>query len=127
MDIVTNMVDDIFGNTVQAIQEVAKDTFEALARRQNFIITKDLLEGDSDEPRGWPFVLGAKSPGKGWTAIQLFDDDGELYYLGYASEDGPDVPTSDGFENAWNWGAWYAGTTGLKGRKADGGYEWIIG
>lgn len=83
-----------------------------------FIVTEDLLGRDyEDEPYGWPFDIGRKQP-DGWQPFELYDDDKELYFKGYARDD----EEVEGFLDAWSWGAWFAGCTLLKSRG-----DWVIG
>lgn len=79
--------------------------------RSGFFITKDHLGQDDDHTYGWPFFLGEKRPyGSDWYPIELYDDDKNLYFEGYAL----DSDSVHGFEAAWEWGSWYAGCTILK-------------
>lgn len=94
---------------------------------ETFIITVDHLKeerplygevtADALDGAGWPFKIGAAQP-EGWLPFGLYDDDNELYFEGYALEGDEE---SDGFIQAWEWGAWYAGCTAIKS-----GEEWII-
>lgn len=67
------------------------------------VVVKDYLWQEGD-----PFSKLEERPApEGWVVFTLWDDDNELYFECA-------VPNEDLLEEAWNWGAWYAGTTMLK-------------
>ena len=55
--------------------------------------------------------------------FRLYDDDGELYYVGLCNEEsylaGDDHPDEGTLYKAWKWGEWFAGCTDLRLRLSD--------
>lgn len=49
--------------------------------------------------------------------FRLYDDDGELYYTGFAAD------TGEGILNAFDWGMYYAGSTDLRMQDSDGNWR----
>ena len=69
-----------------------------------FIITRDRLEGDGPES-AVGIERGRRHAGRAYK-FELVDDDGIVYYEGGG--------TGEFEEQAWRWGAWFAGTTLLR-------------
>ena len=69
-----------------------------------FVIIRDHLFEDGDEDNAVGITRGKRHAGRAYE-FKLYDDDGILYYTG--------AGTGEFEEQAWRWGAWYAGSTRL--------------
>lgn len=84
---------------------------------KTFVITKDHI-AENDEPSAVTELPDCFVRREGMLDFRLYDDDGILYFEGFCPE--------QYLEDAWQWGAWYAGATRLDAR-LDDKFETTIG